>query len=312
MKAYELACSADGAQPYPDDDATFRRTLQGFALKRARAGRSHIASEGYVFCVIKHQRLSGRPALPPFQLELLKEALRRIATQYPATVVRAEPFGSDELEAVGDYLQRFIDRGERYACQIAAVLAIAVLGKLRPGEVMKLEWHQLGLSRCRKFLTVWLPKRKANKVLVSGADLLVLPSAGGACDPLAAARTHAQALGHAPPRLLSKPSCSGGRVFTPLHSNGSPARGDPRRWLTQQLRRLCRLAHVPEPHFLFRRSAQGLRRGGHSDELAAGVERRSANAAGGWKSNAADLYDERRERHAAAASHLLATRRGKH
>jgi hypothetical protein len=98
-------------------------------------------------------------------------------------------------------------------------------------------------------------------------------------------------------------------VFTPLRVNGSPAPGDGRRWLSQELKRLCRLARVPEPHVLFRRSPQGLRRGGHSDELAAGVDRRSSNAAGGWKSDAELLYDERRERHASSASSLLVSAR---
>lgn len=306
VAAYERACLQGGQDPYPADQRLFRLALQGFALRRARRGLSHLAGHAYVDCVIKQQRLAGRPALPPLEHELLLAALARIAVQYPATVKRAEPFGTAELALLDDYLAPFYDRGDRYAAQMSAIATIAVRGKMRPGEVLKLRWRQLGESPCAKFLTVWLPLRKSRKTTISGSDLLTLPRDGDSCDPLAAMRRHAAACGMPGPRRGSKPKLSGARVFTPLHMNGKASPAEPRSWLNRQLKRLCALAGIPKAQHLFRRTGQGFRRGGHSDELAAGVDPGHASAAGGWTSKAALLYDVRRGRLAAQTSRLLA------
>ena len=282
MPAYEAACRAAGDEPYPPDDALLRQLLEGFALQYVATGKSHTSVTGYIYSVLKHVRLAGRP-LNATQCELLLAKLELIAKDFPAVVTRAAPVTADDAQAIRAYLSPFAAKGGRYATQMLAVLAIARRGKFRIGEVMNLRWSAVVLAEDPRMLCVFIPLRKANKKTVSAADKYVIPYDDGDADPLRCLSAHATASGVSIRPHGSAQAVSGETVFTPMRVNGTQCSKSADAWASGELRRLYALAGLPPPPSLMRRSSQGLRRGGATEQLEAGLSRKDVMK-GGWSS----------------------------
>jgi len=249
-------------------------------------GRSHTSLHGYLLCLLKHLRVRGTP-LADADCARLMQKYHELAKRFPATIVRAAPVTSAELQALATYLAPYAARGFAYAVQMLALLAVGVRGKLRAGaELLKVPWDAFGVSDDGAHLTVWLQLRKANKTTRSSEDLITLPSSGAFGDPLLNMRRLAALRGRTlrqrqPPPAPRSPLLP---AFTPIYANGRPCPWAPGRWLTHELRRLYAIVGLPPPPALMRIAGHGLRRGGAVDELDAGVLPSRVRKGGGWAS----------------------------
>ena len=134
--------------------------------------------------------------------------------------------------------------------------------------------------------------------------------AEGEGDPLRAMRRLARATGRQLPRIGSPPPAGLPPAFTPLHANGAPAPGSASRWLSAELRRLFALVGLPLPPDLMKLSSHGLRRGGATEELEAGVQRADVMKGGRWTSEGGFApYDARGTTLATSVSRTLAASR---
>jgi hypothetical protein len=282
-------CSELGDRPYPASDAQLARQLKGFASRWVNPDapakpRSHISVRGYLLCIFKHLRTIGRPLAEPLRADVW-EHYADLAKRFPATVTRAMPLTIRVLDPVCAYLEPYAARGFRYARQMLAIIAVGVRGKLRSGaELMRLPWQAFGCDG--SFLTAWVTSRKNRKTVLSADDLIHLPSSPGFGDPLAAMRSLAQLDGHTIPPTGHPPARGLPPAFRPIHANGSPAAGDPGRWLGHELRRLFSLCGMPLPPALMKLAGHGFRRGGATEELECGAPRDDVRKGGRWDSEA--------------------------
>ena len=303
VRAYEAACEEEGSDPYPADDSLLVEQLQGFALLFVASGRgNHTSAAAYVSGVFTHLRLQGREVATKHR-NATSHMLDGLAKEFPATVTQAAPVTGEEAAEVRKVLSPFAKRGDAYAVQALALLALMRRGKLRIGETMGLRWSAVSIAADARMVQIFLPHRKNNKRTVSAGDIHTIPfDSPSDADPLACLKAHAAACG-----VTIKPHgatlCpTGDTVFKPLHVNGNISRRSPSAWASSELRRLYRLACLPPPPQFTRRSSHGLGRGGATEELEAGVRRKDVMK-GRWTSDSGfKPYDVR--------THKLSARRG--
>ena len=259
------------------------------------AGGSSSSVSGYVYGLLKHLRLNGRPLDDAHRARVL-ETLSELSKEHPAVVIRAAPVTGEDCAALRAYLRPFAARNGVYAVQMLAILALARNLKLRVGEAMDLRWGAVSLDAHPRMLRVFLPLRKNNTTCISAADIHVVAFDDVAdADPLRCLLKHALLCGRTVRPYGSPLSTTGETLFCPMSVNGALSKSAPSTWVGGELRRLYRLAGLPPPDALERRSAHGLRRGRATEELEAGVSRRDVMK-GQWRSEPGFApYDARKQ-----------------
>ena len=224
------------------------------------------------------------------------ETLSQLSKAHPAVVIRAAPVTGEDCAALRAYLRPFVARRSVYAVQMLALLALARSLKMRVSEAMDLRWGAVSLDAHPRMLRVFLPLRKNNKTCVSAADVHVVAfDAAPDADPLLCLLKHARLCGRTVRPHGAPLSATGETIFCPMAVNGALSNSAPSTWVSGELRRLYRLAGLPLPGFLERRSSQGLRRGRATEELEAGVSRADVMK-NQWRSDAGFApYDVRKQ-----------------
>ena len=271
MVAYERACAAAGCLPYPLDDDLLAEQIEGFAVTFVEAGGSSSSINGYVYGLMKNLRLNGRP-LDDARRARVTQTLVELSKAHPAVVIRAAPVTGEDCAALRAYLRPFAARRGAYAVQMLSILALARSLKMRVSEAMDLRWGGVSLDADPRMLRVFLPLRKNEKARVSAADVHVVAfDAIADADPRLSLSQHARLCGRTIRPYGSPLSATGETLFCPMSVNGVLSKSEPSAWVSGELRRLYRLAGLPPPPLLERRSSQGLRRGRATEELEAGV-----------------------------------------